>query len=74
MTAMREDPGAIIPEVLLLAGAIASLLVGLFLPRRRQWLVAILAAAVLLAAIVAAAVAACSATATPSTPCSAPAG
>jgi NADH-quinone oxidoreductase subunit N len=58
MTAMREDPGAIIPEILLVAGAIACLLIGLFLPRRRQWLVAILAAAVLLAAIVTAAVAA----------------
>jgi NADH-quinone oxidoreductase subunit N len=58
MTAMREDPGAIIPEILLIAGAIASLLIGLFLPRRRQWLIAVLAAAVLVAAIAAGAVAA----------------
>lgn len=55
---MREDPGAIVPEILLVAGAIAGLLTGLFLPRRRQWIVAILTAAVLLGAIAAAAVAA----------------
>jgi NADH-quinone oxidoreductase subunit N len=58
MSGMQEDPGAILPEIILLAGAIVGLLVGLFLPRRRQWLVAVIAAAVLLAAIAASAVAA----------------
>jgi NADH-quinone oxidoreductase subunit N len=51
---MKEDPSAIIPELALLAGAIGGLLVGMFSPRRRQWLVALLVAAAALAGIVAA--------------------
>ncbi len=46
--------GAILPEILLLGGLVANLVVGLFLPRRRQWLIAAGAAATLVAGIVAA--------------------
>jgi NADH-quinone oxidoreductase subunit N len=52
---MREDPGAIIPELALLAGAIAGLLAGMLSPRRRQWPTALLVAAAALAGIAAAA-------------------
>jgi NADH-quinone oxidoreductase subunit N len=52
---MREDPGAIIPELALLAGAIVGLLAGMFSPRRRQWPTALLVAAAALAGIAAAA-------------------
>jgi NADH-quinone oxidoreductase subunit N len=52
---MREDPGAIIPELALLAGAIVGLLVGMFSPRRRQWPTGLLVAAAALAGIAAAA-------------------
>lgn len=43
-------PGAIVPELLLLAGAVVGLVAGLFLPRGRQWLVAV-GSAVTLAAV-----------------------
>lgn len=55
---MNEQPLALLPEALLLAGALGGLLLGLFLPRRRQWLVRIMAAVALVASIVAALVAA----------------
>jgi NADH-quinone oxidoreductase subunit N len=57
MTGMNEDPLALLPELFLLLGAVGGLLLGLVLPRRRQWVVRALAAAALLAGILAAAVA-----------------
>jgi len=50
---MNEDPWALLPEILLLVGAAGGLLLGLWLPRRRQWMVRVVAAAALLAALVA---------------------
>jgi len=44
---------SILPEIVMLAGLVANLLTGLFLPRRRQWLVAVGAAVTLVGAIVA---------------------
>lgn len=55
---MNEDPGALVPELLLLGSAVLGLLLGAWLPRRRQWLVRLLAAAAALAGLVATAVAA----------------
>lgn len=55
---MNEKPLALLPEAFLLGGALVGLLVGLFLPRRRQWVVRVIAAAALLASIAAALVAA----------------
>ncbi|MEC3974413.1 NADH-quinone oxidoreductase subunit N [Amycolatopsis sp. H20-H5] len=52
---MNETPGALLPELLLLAGAVFGLLTGLFLPRRRQWIVAVVAALAMVGSIVAAA-------------------
>jgi NADH-quinone oxidoreductase subunit N len=57
MTDMNENLWALLPEILLLVGAAGGLLLGLWLPRRRQWLVRVIAAAALLAALVAATVA-----------------
>ncbi len=54
---MNEDPLALLPEIFLLAGALAVLLTGSFLPRERQWVARTVAAAALLAATVAAAAA-----------------
>lgn len=51
---MNEQPQALLPEALLLLGAVVGLLTGLFLPRRRQWVVRIVAAVALVAAILAA--------------------
>lgn len=51
---MNENPLALLPEALLLAGAIGGLLLGLFLPRRRQWLVRVVAACALIGSIAAA--------------------
>ena len=51
---MNEKPLALLPEIFLLAGAIGGLLLGLFLPRRRQWLVRVVAAAALVGSVVAA--------------------
>ncbi|WP_026930086.1 NADH-quinone oxidoreductase subunit N [Glycomyces tenuis] len=48
---MRQDVLALLPELCLLLGAVGGLLVGLWLPRERQWIVHALAAAALLAAI-----------------------
>lgn len=55
---MNENPLDILPEVLLAGSAVAGLLLGAWLPRRRQWLVGVLAALAAGAGIVAAAVAA----------------
>ena len=49
----NENPWALLPEILLLLGAAGGLLLGLWLPRRRQWLVRVAAAAALVAALVA---------------------
>lgn len=57
MTMMNENPGALLPELLLLAGAVLGLLLGAWLPRQRQWLVRLLAAGACLAGIAATAVA-----------------
>ncbi len=39
MGGMNENPAALLPEVFLLLGAVLGLLVGAWLPRRRQWVV-----------------------------------
>ncbi len=44
MTGMREDTLTLLPELLLLVGAIVALLAGSFLPRHRQWVATLLAA------------------------------
>ncbi|GGM08023.1 NADH-quinone oxidoreductase subunit N [Nakamurella endophytica] len=54
---MGEDPLALLPEICLLAGAIATLLTGSFLPRQRQWIARIVALAACGAAATAAVVA-----------------
>ncbi|MCC3649961.1 NADH-quinone oxidoreductase subunit N [Streptomyces sp. S07_1.15] len=56
MTRMEQSLVELIPEALLAAGAVAGLLLGAWLPRRRQWLVGVLACAVCGAGAVAAAV------------------
>lgn len=53
---MSMQPGALLPEILLLAGALGCLIGGSFLPRTRQSLARIAALAILAAAAVAAAV------------------
>ncbi|MEU1226209.1 NADH-quinone oxidoreductase subunit N [Streptomyces sp. NPDC005828] len=58
MTDMNENPLDILPELLLAASAVLGLLLGAWLPRRRQWLVGSLACGAALAGIVAASVAA----------------
>jgi len=57
MTEMNENPLALLPELFLLLGAAGGLLLGLVLPRRRQWVVRALAGTALLAGILAAAAA-----------------
>jgi NADH-quinone oxidoreductase subunit N len=57
MTSTNENPLALIPELCLLAGAVVGLLVGLFVPRRRQWLVRLITALALAGGIGAAAAA-----------------
>ncbi|MEZ7125366.1 NADH-quinone oxidoreductase subunit N [Nonomuraea sp. AD125B] len=52
---MKEDLLALAPELALLAAAVAGLLIGSWLPRRRQWIVAALAAAACVTGIGAAA-------------------
>lgn len=49
------QPGALLPEILLLGGAVVCLLGGSFLPRQRQWIARIVALTALVAAAVAAA-------------------
>ena len=48
---MNENPVALAPEALLLFGAVSILLVGSFVPRRRQWVTRALTALTLLAAL-----------------------
>ncbi|WP_459218554.1 NADH-quinone oxidoreductase subunit N [Pseudonocardia sichuanensis] len=55
---MNENPGALVPELLLLGGAVVGLLLGSWLPRRRQWLVRLLAAVAAVAGLLATAFAA----------------
>ncbi|MEV4218560.1 NADH-quinone oxidoreductase subunit N [Nonomuraea sp. NPDC049725] len=50
---MNDDPAALLPELLLLAGAVAGLLTGMFVPRGRQRAVAWICAAALAAALAA---------------------
>lgn len=54
---MSENPADIAPELALLGGAVVGLLLGMFAPRRRQWLVGVVAALALVVALVTAAVA-----------------
>ncbi len=54
---MKEDPAALIPEVALVAAAVIGLLAGSWLPRQRQWMVRLLAAAACLAGLAATAAA-----------------
>jgi NADH-quinone oxidoreductase subunit N len=49
----NENPAALIPELSLLAAAVLGLLLGAWLPRRRQWLVRLLAAGACVAGLVA---------------------
>lgn len=55
---MNENPGALVPELLLLGSAVIGLLLGAWLPRERQYLVRLLAAAAVVAGLIATAVAA----------------
>lgn len=41
--AMNENPGALLPELLLVLGAVVGLLAGSWLPRDRQWVVRLIA-------------------------------
>ncbi|MFI9812735.1 NADH-quinone oxidoreductase subunit N [Saccharothrix variisporea] len=50
---MDENPSALLPEILLAVAAIVGLLLGSYLPRHRQWLVRLLAAAACGAGVVA---------------------
>lgn len=58
MTDMKENPLAILPELLLAASAVLGLLLGAWLPRNRQWIVGALAVVACSGGITAAAVAA----------------
>lgn len=58
MTATDENPLGLLPELLLAGAAVAGLLLGSWLPRRRQYTVAVLSALACLAAATAAVVAA----------------
>ncbi|GGT02305.1 hypothetical protein GCM10010176_053170 [Nonomuraea spiralis] len=58
MTGMADNPADLLPELLLLAGAVGGLLAGLFLPRDRQRLVAWICGLALAGALAATAVAA----------------
>ncbi|MFE7896716.1 NADH-quinone oxidoreductase subunit N [Streptomyces sp. NPDC057424] len=53
---MNENLAALIPELALLGAAVIGLLAGSWLPRRRQWAVAVLAVAACVAGLVATAV------------------
>lgn len=55
---MKEHPLALLPEGILVAGAVSGLLLGLFLPRRKQWPVRAVAAAALVTSLLASLVAA----------------
>ncbi|MFD8352469.1 NADH-quinone oxidoreductase subunit N [Streptomyces coelicoflavus] len=58
MTGMNENPLDLLPELLLAASAVLGLLLGAWLPRRRQWLSGALAGVACIVGIVAAAIAA----------------
>ncbi|MFE4367629.1 NADH-quinone oxidoreductase subunit N [Streptomyces sp. NPDC056835] len=64
MTEMNENPLDLLPEVLLAASAVLGLLLGTWLPRRRQWLTGALAFTACGAGVVASAVAAAGPTTT----------
>jgi len=49
---VNQRLGPLAPEIILAVGAVAALLAGSWLPRRRQWAVGLLAAAACLAALV----------------------
>jgi NADH-quinone oxidoreductase subunit N len=51
MMDLNENPWALLPEILLLLGAAGGLLLGLWLPRRRQWMVRVVAATALVGAL-----------------------
>ncbi len=51
---MSGQVGPLLPEIILLVGAVATLLTGSFLPRPRQWVARIIAVAALIAAAAAA--------------------
>jgi NADH-quinone oxidoreductase subunit N len=53
---MNKDPLALLPEILLLLGAVTVLLTGSFLPRHRQWIARGAALAALAASLAAAAI------------------
>jgi NADH-quinone oxidoreductase subunit N len=55
---MRENPADLLPELFLLGAAVIGLLTGSFLPRTRQWIVAVLCTTGLVAGLVAAGLAA----------------
>ncbi|MBA3574909.1 MAG: NADH-quinone oxidoreductase subunit N, partial [Pseudonocardiales bacterium] len=57
MTGMNENPLALIPELALAFGAVLGLLLGSWLPRRRQWLVRLFAAVACVTGLVAAVIA-----------------
>ncbi|MGH3764815.1 MAG: NADH-quinone oxidoreductase subunit N [Pseudonocardiaceae bacterium] len=57
ITDMNENPLALIPELALLIGAVLGLLLGSWLPRRRQWVARLLAVVSCLVGLIAAAVA-----------------
>ena len=54
---MNEDPLALLPELLLALTAVAAVLLGAHLPRHKQWIVRLLAAAAALGALLSAAAA-----------------
>lgn len=54
---MNERPLAVLPELLILVGAVVGLLLGLFLARDRQWIVRLVAVFTLVAALVASSIA-----------------
>ncbi|WP_308283192.1 NADH-quinone oxidoreductase subunit N [Pseudonocardia nigra] len=56
MTGMNENVAALLPELLLLAGAVLGVLLGGWLPRHRQWVVRSLAAGATVAGLLATAV------------------
>lgn len=57
MGGLNENPAALIPELLLLVGAVTGLLAGAWLPRSRQWLVRLIAVVACIGGLAATAVA-----------------
>ncbi|MEV5571668.1 NADH-quinone oxidoreductase subunit N [Spirillospora sp. NPDC052269] len=54
---MRENPADLLPELFTLFGAVLGLLTGMFVPRQRQWIAALVCATGVVAGLVAAAIA-----------------